>query len=70
MPEPIGPIGLDRLDWIFVKSFLNHPRAKNGPYKLAPHFGETLRLMNTAVKRKYSDHHPITTIIPLTEPEL
>ena len=70
VPKPIGPIGLNRLDWIFVKSFLNHPRAKNGPYKLAPHFGETLNLMNTAVKRKYSDHHPITTIIPLTEPEL
>jgi len=70
VPKPIGPIGLDRLDWIFVKSFLNHPKAKNGPYKLAPHFGETLNLMNRAVKSKYSDHHPITTIIPLTEPKL
>ena len=70
VPKPIGPIGRDRLDWIFVKSFLNHPKAKDGPYKLAPHFGETLNLMNTAVKSKYSDHHPITTIIPLTEPKL
>lgn len=68
-PRPVGPIGQDRLDWIFVKSFLTNPKDKSGPYRLAPHFGETLGLLNTAVKSRYSDHHPITTLLPLKEPK-
>lgn len=68
VPRPIGPIGQDRLDWIFVKSFLTDPTDKNGSYKLAPHFGETLNLINLSVKERFSDHHPITTVIPLEEP--
>jgi len=69
-PQVIGPIGYDRLDWIFVKSFLSHPQEKNGSYQLAPHFGETLSLVNLAVKDRYSDHHPITVLLPLNEPKL
>lgn len=69
-PRVIGPVGHDRLDWIFVKSFLSHPREKHGSYQLAPHFGETLSLMNLAVKDRYSDHHPITVLLPLNEPKL
>lgn len=69
LPRPIGPIGQDRLDWIFVKSFLTDPTDQNGSYKLAPHFGETLNLLNLSVKERFSDHHPITTVIPLEEPE-
>ena len=69
-PRAINAIGRDRLDWIFVKSFLTHPKDKKGPYQLAPHFGETLSLMNTAVKERYSDHDPITMLLPLKEPEL
>lgn len=68
VPRPIGPIGQDRLDWIFVKSFLTDPTDKDGSYKLAPHFGETLNLINLSVKERFSDHHPITTVIPLEEP--
>lgn len=68
VPRPIGPIGQDRLDWIFVKSFLTDPTDQNGSYKLAPHFGETLNLINLSVKERFSDHHPITTVIPLEEP--
>jgi len=70
VPKPIGPIGCERLDWIFVKSFLTHPKDKKGPYRLAPHFGETLNLMNDAVEQPFSDHHPITTVLPLNEPKL
>lgn len=69
LPRPIGPLGHDRLDWIFVKSLLTHPTDKNGPYKLAPHFGETLNLINLSAKERFSDHHPITTVIPLEEPK-
>ena len=68
VPRPIGPIGRDRLDWIFVKSFLSHPTDQSGSYRLAPHFGETLSLLNTAVQSPYSDHHPITTLLPFKEP--
>ena len=69
-PRVIGPIGHDRLDWIFVKSFLSHPKDKLGPYQLAPHFGETFSLMNLAVKSRYSDHHPISILLPIKEPKL
>lgn len=70
LPNPIGPLGCERLDWIFVKSFLTDPKDKKGSYRLAPHFGETLYYLNVFVKKKYSDHHPITTVLPLTEPDL
>ena len=69
LPNPIGPFGRERLDWIFVKSFLTNPHDKKGPYQLAPHFGETLSLMNKSVKSAYSDHHPISAILPLNEPD-
>ena len=68
-PRAIGPVGHDRLDWIFVKSFLTHPKDKKGPYQLAPHFGETFSLMNLAVKKRYSDHHPISILLPIKEPK-
>ena len=67
-PQALGPIGQDRLDWIFVKSFLSDQKDKNGSYRLAPHFGETLNLINSAVKKRYSDHHPITVLLPINEP--
>ena len=69
-PRAIGPVGHDRLDWIFVKSFLTHPKDKKGPYQLAPHYGETFSLMNLAVKDRYSDHHPISILLPIKEPKL
>lgn len=70
LPNTVGPVGCERLDWIFVKSFLTDPKDKKGSYRLAPHFGETLSHMNLSVKARYSDHHPITTVLPLTEPDL
>lgn len=70
LPRPIGPFGRERLDWMFVKSFLSDSTDKKGSYRLAPHHGETLSLMNTAVKKRYSDHHPITVLLPLSELKL
>ena len=69
LPRPIGPLGRERLDWVFVKSFLTHPQDSDGTYRLAPHYGETLSLINESVTQPYSDHHPITTILPLKDPE-
>lgn len=68
LPRPIGVIGRQRLDWIFVKSLLTSPTDRRGPYRLAPHFGETLGLVNLAVSKPFSDHHPITTVLPIAEP--
>ena len=68
LPRPIGVIGCERLDWIFVKSFLNSPEQRNGSYRMAPHFGETLGMINLSAKEAFSDHHPITTVLPLNEP--
>lgn len=69
VPRSIGVIGCERLDWIFVKSFLNSPNQKNGSYRLAPHYGETLGLVNLSMNEAFSDHHPITTVLPLNDPE-
>ena len=35
-------IGKYRFDWVFVKSNLKDPMDPNGPYRLAPHYRETL----------------------------
>ncbi len=68
--RPIGPvIGKYRLDWIFVKAFLNESHDENGPYKLAPHFGETLEELNTGLTAPLSDHHPNVVDLPFDEPK-
>ncbi|MBI1977551.1 MAG: endonuclease/exonuclease/phosphatase family protein [Candidatus Omnitrophica bacterium] len=67
--RPLGPVvGKYRLDWIFVKSFLRDPRDDSGPYRFAPHFGETLEEMNTALEKPISDHHPNIATLPFDEP--
>jgi len=69
-PRSYGPYGCDRLDWIFVKSFLTSPEDEEGSYKLAPHFGETLKQFNKGLEHPLSDHSPITTLLPLNEPDI
>ena len=69
--RPLGPlIGKYRLDWIFVKSFLRDPVDKLGPYRFAPHFGETLEELNTSLVAPVSDHHPNVVDIPFEEPRI
>ncbi len=66
--RPIGDIiGKYRLDWVFVKSFLTHPKDSNGSYQFAPHFGRTLEDMNTVVTKPFSDHHPSIVDLPFDE---
>ena len=62
-------IGKLRLDWVFVKSYLKDPLGR-GPYRFAPHFGETLEALNTHLKIPISDHHPNVVDIPLREPRI
>lgn len=66
----LGIIGKYRLDWVFVKSFLKDSEADDGPYRFAPHFGETLEEMNTNLKIQISDHHPSLVDLPFEEPPL
>jgi len=66
--RPIGPFGLGRLDWIFVKA---PPSAQpnQDSYRLAPHFGETLSGFLDDVGHRLSDHAPCVLDIPLQEPK-
>ncbi len=71
MRRPIGPwIGKIRLDWVFVKSYLKTPHDDGGPYKFAPHYGETLEELNMSMEEQFSDHHPNIITLPFDEPAL
>lgn len=61
-------IGTFRLDWVFVKSYLKDPLNQEGPYRLAPHFGETLSELNNSLFTKISDHDPNVVDLPIFEP--
>ncbi len=66
--RPIGIVGKYRLDWVFVKSFLKDP--ESGPYRFAPHFGETLEDMNFNLTLPLSDHAPSVIDLPFNEPKI
>lgn len=69
--RPIGPLlGKLRLDWVFVKSYLQDPEDRLSPYQFSPHFGETLEELNTSLKEPVSDHHPNVVDLPFEEPSL
>ncbi len=63
-----GLAGKLKLDWIFVKPYINDPQNAEGYYRLAPHDGRTLREVNYSVKGRISDHNPISVDLPLNEP--
>ena len=67
VPRPLGPFGYEKLDWIFVKAFLQSPNDARGSYRLAPHFGETLTSFNRASALQFSDHDPITVVLPVDD---
>jgi len=60
-----GLAGEMRLDWIFVKAMTDDDK---GSYWFAPHFGTVLDELNESVPDGISDHHPVMTDIPLTDP--
>ena len=63
-----GVVGTYKLDWIFVKSYLEDPRDAEGPYAFAPHFARTMHNVNTALEEDLSDHNPMTVTLPFDEP--
>jgi endonuclease/exonuclease/phosphatase family metal-dependent hydrolase len=63
-----GLVGRYKLDWILVKPFIPQPRGEGMSSEFAPHFPVTMRDLNNAVPDGVSDHAPITTDLPLTDP--
>ncbi|MFY9907071.1 MAG: endonuclease/exonuclease/phosphatase family protein [Terriglobales bacterium] len=63
-----GVVGQFKLDWIFVKPFIDDPRRAEQSYWFAPHFSTTMRELNNSVEDSISDHPPITVDLPLAEP--
>jgi hypothetical protein len=61
-------VGRFKLDWFFVKPFIEDPRRKGQPYLFAPQFGQTMRELNESVDDRISDHPPMTVDLPLHEP--
>jgi endonuclease/exonuclease/phosphatase family metal-dependent hydrolase len=65
----VGAKGKYKLDWLFVKSYLEDPRDTDGPYRFAPHFGQTMNEMNYALPERLSDHGAVTIDLPFAEPD-
>jgi endonuclease/exonuclease/phosphatase family metal-dependent hydrolase len=62
-----GLVGRFKLDWFFVKPFIQDPRRKGQTYLFAPHGAETMRELNESVEGRISDHPPMTVDLPLRE---
>jgi endonuclease/exonuclease/phosphatase family metal-dependent hydrolase len=63
-----GLVGRFKLDWFFVRPFVQDPRLKGQSYLFAPHSPETMRELNESVEDRISDHPPMTVDLPLREP--
>jgi endonuclease/exonuclease/phosphatase family metal-dependent hydrolase len=63
-----GLVGRFKLDWFFVKPFIEDPRGNGQAYLFAPQFGRTMRELNESVDDRISDHPPMTVDLPLHEP--
>lgn len=63
-----GLVGKLKLDWIFVKPYVNNPKNDEGDYRFAPHYGRTLEEVNCSLTGRISDHNPISVDLPLNEP--
>lgn len=62
-----GLVGRFKLDWVFVKPFIENPRAKGQSNLFAPHFAITMRELNESVIDRISDHAPMTVDLPLRD---
>jgi len=63
-----GLVGRFKLDWFFVKPFIEDPRLKAKNDSFAPNFPRTMRELNESVGHHISDHPPMTVDLPLSEP--
>lgn len=63
-----GLVGRYKLDWFFVKPYIQRPRGNGMSFEFAPHFPMTMRDLNNAVPDGVSDHAPLTVDLPLPDP--
>jgi endonuclease/exonuclease/phosphatase family metal-dependent hydrolase len=61
-----GLVGRFKLDWIFVKPFIEDARRMGQSYRFAPHFPVTMRELNESVTDRISDHPPMTVDLPIS----
>jgi hypothetical protein len=64
----VSVVGKYKLDWMFVKSYLNDSGDLEGPNRFAPHFARTMTSINLAFPDGLSDHNPMTVDLPFGEP--
>jgi len=62
-----GFVGRFKLDWIFVKPFIDDPRPRGQSNLFAPYYARTMRELNESTTERISDHPPITVDLPLQE---
>lgn len=68
--RPLKFIGKYKLDWIFVKpAKLTNSGDRKQSYRFAPHFGQTLTVINEIVEERISDHRPILVDLPIGDPQ-
>jgi hypothetical protein len=63
-----GLIGRFKLDWFFVKPFVQDPRREGQSAVFAPYVPQTMRALNQSLEERISDHPPMTVDLPLSEP--
>jgi len=62
-----GLVGRFKLDWVFVKPFIQNPRDKGQTNRFAPHFPASMRELNESVEDRISDHAPMTVDLPVRD---
>lgn len=63
-----GLVGRFKLDWFFVKPYIEDPRRTGQSWLFAPAFPRTMRELNESVPGRISDHPPLTVDLWLTQP--
>jgi hypothetical protein len=64
-----GLAGRFKLDWFFIKPFIQDPRSREQSYLFAPHFAQTMRELNESGEDRISDYPPMTVDLPSREPK-
>ncbi|HWY69194.1 MAG TPA: endonuclease/exonuclease/phosphatase family protein [Terriglobales bacterium] len=68
LPRTLGAKGKFKLDWIFVKGYLEQDTNIPESYRFAPTFARTMNELNGALEEPLSDHAPISVDLPLSQP--
>jgi hypothetical protein len=61
-------VGRFKLDWFFVKPFIEDPRVGEQSWLFAPQFPETMLALNESVEGRISGHPPLTVDLRPGEP--